>query len=170
MFEFVRPAGSFSPELRRLWIDTFSQAYKDVHSHEDIQAYCNKHFTLQAANAVFLDVQTVCEVAQREQEAVGFFILVHKPCPVDLQGESSELKQVYVLESEYGSGLGKALVLNAMEEVAVSGKQWLWLCVSDLNVRAQTFYRKLGFVTMGKGPEIEVGRNRFSSSYLALKL
>ena len=87
-----------------------------------------------------------------------------------LDGESSELKQIYILSGEYGTDLGKSLFENAIEVARSAGRKWLWLCVSDTNYRAWAFYKKLGFKSISPGPVLEVGTDQLSSTIMVYNL
>jgi len=53
-------------------------------------------------------------------------------------------------DSNYSAG-------EVSEVLQDAGASWMWLVVSDLNHRAQSFYRKRGFQPLGNGPELIVG-------------
>ena len=89
---------------------------------------------------------------------------------MELDGESSELKQIYILSSEYGTGLGKFLFESASEVARNAGRKWLWLSVSDINYRAQAFYKKLDFQSIGPGSAFEVGTDQLSSTIMTCNL
>jgi ribosomal protein S18 acetylase RimI-like enzyme len=161
---------AFARQLVDLWSTTFEDAYRDLHSEENIRAYCDSNYTIDAAEAALSDPRSVCKVAFRDREAVGFYLVRHCECPVRLEGESSELKQLYVRSSEYGSGAGRTLIEDAVWCARAAGRSWLWLSVSDLNDRARSFYRNLGFEALGSGPVLEVGSDRLTSTIMALEL
>jgi ribosomal protein S18 acetylase RimI-like enzyme len=157
-------------QLADLQVLTFKQAYSEVHSAEDISSYCLAHYTSRIAKAELLSEETICCVGLLDSDPSGYYMVKHQASPIDLGSESSELKQIYVLNSAYGSGLGRALYDHAIAAVRSAGHQWVWLCVSDINYRAQAFYDKLGFQKVGDGPILEVGKDKLKSSVLALKL
>ena len=170
MFGFRRAGIESSDELVHLWVETFTQAFEDVHSSENIRAYCSKNFTVEAAMELLSSDQTVCIIASRNAQPVGYYVVKHHQCPMELDGESSELKQIYILSGEYGTGLGKSLFDSASEVARSAGRQWLWLCVSDTNYRAQAFYKKLDFKSIGPGPVLEVGTDQLSSTIMVCSL
>ncbi|MDN5211275.1 GNAT family N-acetyltransferase [Fulvivirgaceae bacterium BMA12] len=170
MYKFQRAAVATADELVDLWVKTFEQAYEGVHSPENIHAYCSRNFTNQAALKVLNDDWSACCIASKKGQAVGYYVVSHHPCPVPLEGLSSELKQLYILSSEYGTGLGKSLFGQACETARNAGSTWLWLCVSDINYRAQAFYKKQDFKPVGKGPVFEVGTDRLSSTVMVCSL
>jgi len=170
MIEIYRIGPGRAALLAKLQSLTFKQAYSDVHSSEDIEAYCLAHYTSEIAEADLSSQETVCGVGQLNSEPCGYYMVKHQACPVTLGSESSELKQIYVLSSAYGCGLGRALYEHAIATIRSVGHRWVWLCVSDINCRAQAFYAKLGFARVATGPVLEVGKDKLQSSILVLEL
>jgi ribosomal protein S18 acetylase RimI-like enzyme len=170
MFYLRRAGIESADELVNLWGETFTQAYEDMHSPENIRAYCSKNFTTEAAREVLSSGQIVCIIAYRNAQPAGYYVVKHHPCPIKLDGESSELKQIYILSGEFGTGLGKSLFESASEIARNAGRKWLWLCVSDTNYRAQAFYKKLDFTSIGPGPTLEVGTDQLSSTIMVCNL
>lgn len=169
--EIRRVGPDFAPQLAALWATTFEQAYREEHSADDIRAYCAANFTVEAANAALSDPDTVCKMAFGHNGAeVGYYLLKHHECPVPLAGGSSELKQIYILAREYGTGVGRSLFDDAVRCVRDGGRSWIWLGVSDRNLRAQAFYRKLSFDPLGSGPVFDVGTDRLTSTLMARKV
>ncbi|MEZ5893733.1 MAG: GNAT family N-acetyltransferase [Parvularculaceae bacterium] len=167
-FEFVRAGAADASELQRLWVMTFRDAYADVHTPENLNRYCEENYTLTKAQAVLSDPATECVIARQGGEPAGLMVLTHHECPARaLDGGSSELKQVYVRAAHYGAGLGKALYDDALARIRASGRQWIWLIVSDLNTRAQAFYRKNALEPVGAGPVLHVGSDRLPSTVMA---
>ncbi len=154
-------------ELARLWAETFRQAYASVHSHANVEAYCAVNYSAERARLALSDPKQVCKFAYRDGEPTGLYVLKRHDCPIALQGESMELKQLYVLASEYGTGLGRVLMEDAIDSARVSGARHLWLAVADTNRRAQAFYLKHDLAPLGSGPILDVGTDRLSSTILA---
>jgi ribosomal protein S18 acetylase RimI-like enzyme len=157
-------------QLAELQTLTFTQAYANVHSPEDIEAYCAAQYSAELAADDLISEETVYCVGLLDLEPSGYYVVKHHACPIDLGSDSSELKQIYVLSSVYGSGLGRALYEHSLATIRAAGQQWVWLCVSDINYRAQAFYEKRGFEKIGIGPILEVGKDKLPSSVLALEL
>ena len=159
--------------LSKLSIDTFVQAYGDVHSPENLQVYCQQHYSPQAIEALLRDSAVQAIVAFDDKEPAcpaGFYLLKEQACPVPLNGKSTELKQIYILSEYYGLGLGPVLFEHAVNSARAKQNDWLWLCVSDKNLRAQAFYGKLGFESVAEGPILTVGTDALPSSIMLLKL
>jgi len=167
----LKTIGEESSELlSRLCKETFVQAYKDDHTADDLESYCNDNYSVGAIKGSLCLNNTSTVVAFQESEPAGFYVIKHHQCPVELSGECTELKQIYVLSNYFGGGLGSNLFSNLIEVARTNGSSWVWLCVSDINYRAQAFYNKLGFDEVGKGPTLVVGSDRLSSSIFALNI
>lgn len=156
--------------LAALCATSFKQAYEGVHSTENLQAYCAANYNAGKVRALLANASTHCKIATRDGADVGYCLLVQHACPVPLNDASVELKQIYMLAREYGSGLARILFDDALETARALGAKHVWLAVADSNTRAQAFYRKLGFENVGAGPVFEVGTDRLTSRLLARAL
>ena len=170
MYAFRKVGVESVNALVYLWAETFTQAYHDVHSPEHIRTYCSKNYSAEAATAILSDDQFNCMIAYRENVPVGYYILKYQQCLAQLDGESSELKQIYILSSEYGTGLGRMLFEHAFDVARQAGYKWIWLCVSNVNYRAQKFYKKLNFEPIAPGPILMVGTDQLASTIMALRI
>jgi len=151
MYEIVTANVDFASILSQLWKDTFAQAYVDVHTAENIQAYCDNNFSIESARSDLNDDKVVCKIAKLDDVAVGFYLLKQHNCPVRLDGNAIELKQIYILSDHFGSGLGKMLFEDALGAIEQNGSS----------------HNKLAFKAVGKGPAIEVGTDRLTSTIMA---
>ena len=164
--EFRTVGPEFAAGLQSLWVATFEQAYHDEHRPENIRRYCTENFTVRKASSVLSDEESHCVVGCRDGEPVGFYLLIDQDCPLSPGLTGAELKQIYILSAEYGSGLGRLLFDHALDAASGAGNETLWLSVSDRNQRAQAFYRKLGFQRLGPGPKFHVGTETLTSTTL----
>lgn len=96
-----------------------------------------------------LDPDYVVLVARRDGAPCGF-IRVH---PRGVAG-SPYVASVAVAETERGRGVGKAL-LDATE-ARYPKARWVFLCVSDFNVRARALYERHGYRLVGELPDYVV--------------
>ena len=89
------------------------------------------------------------------------------------QPESGEIVAIYLLEEYRGCGIGRALMLTALEELKAMGFEKALLWVLERNVRARRFYEKCGFSPdgaskdSGLGDEEEIRYSADISSVLA---
>ncbi len=167
----IRKAGDDSAaELSDLCATSFADAYRGVNSDADIKAYCEKNYARPVIEANLANPDVLYMVAYRNDKAVGFFMIQHQACPIALAGNPVELKQIYVLASEFGSGLGKLLLEAVIRRARQQGKNRVWLSVSDLNTRAKSFYAKHGFEPVGAAPVLQVGNDRLPATVMVLDL
>ncbi|MEL6556927.1 MAG: GNAT family N-acetyltransferase [Bacteroidota bacterium] len=153
-------------KLTEFWKQSFEEAYHDIHSATDILAYSARNFTNEAATRLLSDDNCTCTFAMKAGKVVGLSVIIKNDCPGRSHLAASELKQLYLLSSEYGTGLGKAMMEDSIRKTRESGSSHLWLCVSNLNFRAFRFYQKFGFTKIGNGPMLEVGLDRLLSSIM----
>ncbi|MBE9101413.1 GNAT family N-acetyltransferase [Vacuolonema iberomarrocanum] len=168
MYAFRKVGVESTDILVNLWAETFTQAYHDIHSLKNIRTYCDQNYSAGDATAILSSDQFDCIIAYREEVPVGYYLLNYQSCPTPLDGASSELKQIYILSSEYGAGLGRILAEHAFDVARRAGSKWIWLCVSNSNYRAQKFYKKLNFEPVASGPILVVGTDELSSTIMTL--
>ncbi|MCP2246876.1 GNAT family N-acetyltransferase [Lentzea aerocolonigenes] len=77
-------------------------------------------------------------VATVDGEVAGFVMVV-----------GDEVEQVYVSADHRGSGVARALLAAAEQEVAANGHASAWLAVVAGNVRARRFYERQGWTDEG---------------------
>ncbi|MEM6447286.1 MAG: GNAT family N-acetyltransferase [Cyanobacteria bacterium P01_D01_bin.123] len=169
-YELRRVELDAAEQLSQLGAKSFQQAYADTHSTEHLAAYCGKHYSVEKIQSILGSKRAAYCVAYREADPVGFYVLLNQSSPAGFPKLTCELKQIYVLASEYGCGLGQLLYWDAIASAAEFGVDTIWLCVSTINYRAQAFYRKLGFVELGAGPLLEVGRENLCSRILSVRI
>lgn len=157
-------------ELSELCSTSFAEAYQGVNSKSDIKEYCEKNYSLATIKANLSNPNVKYVAAHRQSKPVGFFMLQNQGFPIVLDGNVVELKQIYVLASEFGTGLGKQLLEEVIRCARKQNKNWIWLSVSDLNTRAQSFYHKYGFESIGAAPVLEVGGGHLTATLMVLEV
>ncbi|CAM4524084.1 GNAT family N-acetyltransferase [Nocardia ninae] len=60
-----------------------------------------------------------------------------------------EINKMYVVPGHHGSGVSTALMLDCLERARAGGFAGIWLGVNQENVKAQRFYGKHGFDSVG---------------------
>ena len=161
--EFRRISVEAAEDLAVLSVATFRLAYGDLHSAENIAAYCAAVYTPAKMHHLLSDPLIHCEMAWLDGVPMGYVMVSHHKAPAALGEPSSELKRLYILPDGYGTGLGQALYARAL--AVTQGR--LWLSVADINLRARRFYDKLGFQALGVGPVFRVGTDRVTSTLMA---
>ena len=148
----IRRANSSEAELlAELGARTFAEAFAAENTPENMSAYLAQAFTPARLAAELADPKATFLLALVEGEAAGYAKLYKGEPPRCVTGESPmELARIYVLRKWLGSGLGHALMQRCVDEARGSGSRVLWLGVWQRNTRAEAFYRKWGFATVGE--------------------
>lgn len=68
-----------------------------------------------------------------------------------------EIVSIYLLPEHFGKGLGKKLMLHALEDLKKQGFTNVFLWVLEGNERASIFYEKLGFIPTDEKLKLDVG-------------
>ncbi len=148
----IRCANSSDAELLAdLGARTFSEAFAAENTPENMSVYLGQAFTHARLAAELADPKATFLLASVGGEAAGYAKLYKGESPASVTGESPmELARIYVLQKWLGSGVGRALMQRCVDEARGSGARVLWLGVWQRNLRAQAFYRKWGFTTVGE--------------------
>ena len=95
-------------------------------------------------------------VARVDGAIVGYaLVLLGEPTDSEVravvtQRPVSELSKMYVLPQAHGLGVAHELMSTAVSAAGERGSVAVWLGVSNVNLRAQRFYGKAGFVEVGR--------------------
>lgn len=95
----------------------------------------------------------LCFVGERNKQIVGEYVLIHTRPHV------MELVNIAVAEKQQGRGIGKQLVLHAIETAKSLGSKSLVVGTGNSSVGQLAFYQKCGFRIVG------VDRNFFTRHY-----
>jgi len=89
--------------------------------------------------------ETILLIAEEEMIPVGYAFVRMEPASIEALCETSAwLHDVYVDSRFRGHGVGRQLVLAAMESAKKLGSSNLMLGVSPVNTEAKKFYERLG--------------------------
>jgi len=85
-------------------------------------------------------------VAFVNKEAVGFMKLhLNSSFPGENSINGMEIEKIYFRLPFKGKGIGKKLMMVALQEAKNLRKEIIWLGVIDTNASAVAFYKKIGF-------------------------
>jgi ribosomal protein S18 acetylase RimI-like enzyme len=140
--------------LAALAARTFSDAFIADNRPEDIAAYVGQAFTpsqmLAELRMPTSLVLLACDPAAQPEQVYGYGRLVTHSHHPSLQGQQTlELNRLYVEQQAIGHGYGAALMTASLEEAIARHCDTIWLGVWEHNTRAQTFYQRWGFQTVG---------------------
>lgn len=134
---------------------TFPLACPPDLASEDIETYIDEVLSDERFGDYLNDPNRTVLKAVAEAQIVGYAMLVAggpddpavarviEPRPV------LEISKMYVLPGHHGTGVSTALMAAALDHARRDGCAGAWLAVNQQNSRAQRFYTKLGFRTVG---------------------
>lgn len=139
--------GKFS----RLGVETFVQAFGDLYSQEDLDAFLKAQHSAGVYRKILDDPALRTWLAETEEgDAVGYVIA--GPCDLpapDMPENAGELKRIYILKDYQGGGLGRRMLDTAF--VWLEDKfAHLYIGVYSENFGAQRLYARYGFEKVGE--------------------
>ncbi|MES2336736.1 MAG: GNAT family N-acetyltransferase [Pseudomonadota bacterium] len=152
MIEYRDAVRDDGPDLsamaRRCFTDTFGSLY---HA-SDLAAFLDQAFGADGLPSQIDDPDFAIRLATDGGAIVGFAKVGPNALPFpDADGANAvELYQLYVLGSHHGDGVGPVLMDWAIAEARRRAADTLALSVYVDNHRAQAFYRRYGFVDVGR--------------------
>lgn len=134
---------------------TFPLACPPDAKPEAIQDFIAHHLTETSFDGYLADPARELYLVEVDSVAAGYTMLVFgEPADPDVLAvvtarPVAELSKVYVLPEHHGLGLAQTLVAASIDAAAARGVKALWLGVNEHNAKANRFYEKVGFVTVG---------------------
>lgn len=126
---------------------TFLETFAGILDGSSILAHCKAQHSSRTYER-YLEAGGAGWLAETTEGAapVGYAVLGPSLLPgTNTEGGDLELKRIYSLSRFHGTGLGPALLDNAVEFAFSKGAKRVLLGVFAGNERAQAFYRKNGF-------------------------
>jgi ribosomal protein S18 acetylase RimI-like enzyme len=148
----IRPAGvSDAPWLAELAERTFRETYAAHNTPADMEHYVAGHFSSERQAAELADPRLITLVAEVAGTPAGYAQLGRTRAPACVTGAAPiEIVRFYVDRPWHGRGVAASLMAAAVGASADVGGRTLWLGVWERNGRAIAFYRKAGFVEVGR--------------------
>jgi len=134
---------------------TFPLACPSKTTPAAITDFISKNLTETSFAGYLADPTQVLFLAVEENAAIGYAMLViAEPTNPDVVEcvtvrPTSELSKLYVRPGHHGAGVSIALVDAAVDAARRAGCAGMWLGVNEENARANRFYEKSGFVSVG---------------------
>jgi ribosomal protein S18 acetylase RimI-like enzyme len=146
---------------------TFLETFAGILDGDAIVGHCAAQHSEAAYRACLADgARAWIAEAQPGGAPIGFALVAKPDLAASREGDI-ELKRIYSLSRFHGTGLGAALMEQALE--AASGHRRLLLGVYARNERALAFYRKQGFADLG-ARQFNVGGKLYDDLVLARPL
>jgi diamine N-acetyltransferase len=140
-------------EDSRLLSEVALKAYADHYLHlwyDSGEWYMHKCFTEQQMLAELNDSNTAFYLASYNEAPVGFLKLnIDAPLDGEENKNALELERIYLNQEVTGKGIGKELVRLTFEVARENNKEIVWLKAMDSSDESISFYKKMGFETIG---------------------
>jgi diamine N-acetyltransferase len=137
--------------LSELGARTFTETFAADNSPEDLAAYLATSFNVALQTAELEDPGSTFLIADVDGRAAGYAMLREGEIEKGVEGANPvELVRLYVSRDWLGRGIGEQLMRACIDEARRAGHETIWLGVWERNARAQAFYRKWNFRTVGE--------------------
>lgn len=153
--EFRRATSGDAALLHDVAAATFPLACPPDSSPQDVQEFIDTHLTVERFEDYLADPTRDLLLAMDGDRAVGYTMLIAAdPADPDVAASITrrptvELSKFYVRPDAHGSGIAAQLIERSVELARERGAASVWLGVNDQNARANRFYEKSGFATVG---------------------
>jgi diamine N-acetyltransferase len=149
---------------------TFFETFKDTNSASDMNLYLSQTFSPTKQLQEICDPNRKIAIAWSGESALGYFHLLKGETDASVKGpDPIELLRFYVDSRWHGKGIAKLLMDNCIELARENDFKTMWLGVWEKNTRAQAFYQKYGFVSVGAHPFI-LGTDKQTDIVMAREL
>ena len=137
--------------LSELAARTFSETFAADNTPEDLAEYIATSFNIARLTSELEDPASNFLIAEVDGNAAGYARLHDGEPEKCIEGANPvELVRLYVLREWLGRGVGEQLMRASLDEARQAGHETVWLGVWERNARAQAFYRKWNFRTVGE--------------------
>jgi diamine N-acetyltransferase len=129
---------------------TFYEAYFAQDPPIYIVNYILEAFEPKMVQAELEDLDSSFYLIFSEEKAIGYAKLRKNSSVESVTGVNTiEIQRFYIVERFHGCGAGEALLRHCVAAARNEGFSSVWLGVWEENPRAQRFYHKHGFETIG---------------------
>lgn len=138
--------------LAPLAVEIFNDAFaaNPLNKPEDMRVYINEAFSIEQTRNELSETDSIFFIAEIAGEMIGYAKLKERSTEACITGENPiELQRLYVKKDFHGQGIAAELMNECFDIAARKKYQTMWLGVWEHNHRAQKFYEKLGFRSVG---------------------
>jgi ribosomal protein S18 acetylase RimI-like enzyme len=142
------PTPADAETIAALMADCFTATFGQLYDPADLADFLDG-LTLERWRAELADPAFAFLLAEADGVAVGFAKMGPHSLPVEPAGPMIELRQLYLLGSQQGSGLAARMMDRVIAIARERGAGELFLSVYVDNHRARRFYERYGFQAIG---------------------
>jgi len=126
-------------------------AHHPKNAPDDLNHYMRQAFNIEQITAEIEDPQSVFLIAEIDGEPAGYAKLLIDTIEPGITAERPiELNRLYSHQEYIGKGVGQNLMDECVRYAREQNHDVMWLGVWEYNPRAQRFYEKNGFRTVGR--------------------
>ena len=134
-----------SAVLAEIGATTFYDTFRPFNTEKDMQSYLKANYSINKIKSNLSTSGVQYLLGYQADVDQGYVKLIENPEGLSLKGKIMELEKIYLRPTAQGSGLAKQLMELAFEKSRELGFDTLYLGVWQENVRALSFYKKMGF-------------------------
>jgi diamine N-acetyltransferase len=138
---------------------TWPATYMEILQEEQLRYMMDLFYSPASLKKQLIEEKHSFILIENEEEPVGF--ASYSPVAA---GGVFKLHKLYVLPSQQGKGLGKAILDFIKEDILLKSATALRLNVNRYN-KARNFYERLGFRVIGE-EDINIGNNYYMNDYV----
>jgi len=142
------PTVADAEAIAALMADCFTATFGSLYDPVDLASFLDA-LTVERWRAELSDPAFAFLLAEDDGTAVGFAKLGPRSLPVEPAGPMIELRQLYLRDSQHGSGLAARMMDWVLATARDRGARELFLSVYVDNHRARRFYERYGFAEIG---------------------
>jgi diamine N-acetyltransferase len=148
----IQPAQlSDASTLRDLMEQTFIDTYAVFNTPENMQRHITERFGLAQVREELQDENGQYLLVKQNGQLIGFAKLVKDHSVQGLEGKRVvEIERIYVTRAYHGQKLGAKLMQACLNWSKDAGFETVWLGVWEHNLKALSFYEKMGFQRFGQ--------------------
>lgn len=130
---------------------TFRDTFAAYNAPEDMDTHCRSNYTPRIFADEIAAPHIVTLVAEHAGNLTAYAQLRWTEAPACVTGvRPAEIGRLYVDVPWHGHGIAQALTARMVDDAIAGGADRLWLGVWESNHRALAYYRKIGFVPVGR--------------------
>ncbi len=147
--------------LSTLGSTTFYDTFNGTCTKSDMKLVLDSFFNKEQVSKELQDENDFFYLIFQQEKAIGYFRMKgNKILPFDdlKKFKAIELKRFYFLKEAQGTGAAKVLMQYATDLAKQLGYNKMYLSVWEYNIRAQEFYKKMGFTNTGFENDFPLGK------------
>lgn len=144
---------------RVTFTETFGKYFNDP---DDLSRYYDETFSVEKIRSGIEKDNNAFWIAFYDEIPVGYAKLKRNAPSlfVPLPGKVSQLQKIYVLKDFHAKRIGLGLIEILLQEVVRMEGEYIWLSVLASNIKATSFYEKMGFIVKGQHG-FQIGKENF---------